>query len=124
MQPSFSGLLVTWAYLPHTTLPPGVTRPSSDTFTSMMVPRVITPRLVYAWPLGFFLMPMMASWKVAFSSGWVTCALFMRRPVGRMKRSYLGGLRVNPGGTKVTWKDVVWGEEGGDVGCEVLTAVV
>ena len=33
MQPSFSGLLVTWAYLPHTTLPPGVTSPSSLTFT-------------------------------------------------------------------------------------------
>ena len=33
MQPSFSGLLVTCAYLPHTTLPPGVTSPSSLTFT-------------------------------------------------------------------------------------------
>jgi len=29
-------------------------------------------------------------------------ALFMRRPVGRMNRSYLGGLRVKPGGTNVT----------------------
>ena len=27
MQPSFSGLFVTCAYLPHTTLPDGVTRP-------------------------------------------------------------------------------------------------
>ena len=33
MHPSFSGLLVTCAYLPHTTLPPGVTSPSSLTFT-------------------------------------------------------------------------------------------
>lgn len=33
MTPSFSGLLVTWAYLPQTTLPPGVTKPSSLTFT-------------------------------------------------------------------------------------------
>lgn len=46
MQPSFSGLLVTWAYLPHTTLPPGVTRPSSDTLTSMTVPLVTTPSCV------------------------------------------------------------------------------
>ena len=29
MHPSFSGLLVTCAYLPQTTLPPGVTSPSS-----------------------------------------------------------------------------------------------
>ena len=33
MHPSFSGLFVTWAYLPQTTLPPGVTSPSSLTFT-------------------------------------------------------------------------------------------
>ena len=43
MQPSFSGLFVTWAYLPHTTLPPDVTNPSSLMFTSMMVPFVMTP---------------------------------------------------------------------------------
>ena len=43
MQPSFSGLLVTCAYLPHTTLPEGVTRPRSEQLTSMMVPLVITP---------------------------------------------------------------------------------
>jgi hypothetical protein len=30
--------LVTCAYLPQTTLPPGVTSPSSLTFTSMIVP--------------------------------------------------------------------------------------
>ena len=33
MQPSFSGLFVTCAYLPHTTLPDCVTRPKSLTFT-------------------------------------------------------------------------------------------
>ena len=33
MQPSFSGLLVTCAYLPHTTLPEGVTRPRSEQLT-------------------------------------------------------------------------------------------
>lgn len=55
MHPSFSGTFVTWAYLPQTTLPPGVTRPSSLTLTSMMVPFVMTPRDVYDWPLGFFL---------------------------------------------------------------------
>eukprot|EP00964_Phaeocystis_antarctica_P100632 scaffold66230_cov42-Phaeocystis_antarctica.AAC.2 len=43
MQPSFSGLLVTCAYLPHTTLPEGVTRPRSEQLTSMIVPLVITP---------------------------------------------------------------------------------
>lgn len=31
MQPSNSGLLVIWAYLPHTTLPPVVTIPNSET---------------------------------------------------------------------------------------------
>jgi hypothetical protein len=38
MQPSFSGLLVTCAYLPNTTLPLGVTSPKSLTFTSIIVP--------------------------------------------------------------------------------------
>ena len=47
MQPSFSGLLVIWAYLPQTTLPEGVTRPRSAQLTSMTVPLVITPRDVY-----------------------------------------------------------------------------
>jgi hypothetical protein len=46
MQPSFSGLFVTWAYFPKTTLPPAVTMPSSDTLTSMTVPLVSTPREV------------------------------------------------------------------------------
>lgn len=90
--PSKSGLLVTCAYLPHTTLPPAVTRPSScggrrrvqqgeksgrpvigrslrtDTFTSMTVPLVMTPSWVYMGDCGFFLTPMIGSWKVALSS--------------------------------------------------------
>mmetsp|Transcript_48054 Transcript_48054/g.154009 ORF Transcript_48054/g.154009 Transcript_48054/m.154009 type:complete len:200 (+) Transcript_48054:113-712(+) len=102
MQPSFSGLLVTWAYLPHTTLPPGVTRPSSDTFTSTMVPLVMTPMVEYMGPLGFFFTPMMSRLKVHLSSGCVTCAFLKRRAMGRMKRSYFGGLRVNPSPTYVT----------------------
>ena len=47
IQPSFSGLLVTYAYFPHTTLPVYVTKPSSETLTSITVPLVITPKLVY-----------------------------------------------------------------------------
>ena len=43
IQPSFSGLFVTCAYFPHTTFPPCVTIPSSETFTSIIVPFVITP---------------------------------------------------------------------------------
>lgn len=35
--------LVTWAHLPHTTLPLVVTRPNSETLTSMIVPLVKTP---------------------------------------------------------------------------------
>merc|ERR1712159_900383 len=81
--PSFSGLLVTCAYLPQTTFPPGVTRPSSLTFTSMMVPLVKTPREEYMGPFGFFFTPKISSWNVALSSGWVTCAL-----VKRMKKSW------------------------------------
>ena len=61
MQPSFSGLLVTWAYLPQTTLPPVVTRPSSLTLTSITVPLVMTPSCVYSGEDGFFLTPMMGS---------------------------------------------------------------
>lgn len=44
--PSSSGLFVTWAIFPHATLPVVVTKPSSETFTSTMVPFVRTPRLV------------------------------------------------------------------------------
>lgn len=40
MHPSSSGLLVIWAYLPHTTLPDCVTSPNSLTFTSTIVPVV------------------------------------------------------------------------------------
>jgi len=95
MQPSFSGLLVTWAYLPQTTLPDGVTKPKSEQLTSMMVPLVMTPKEVYSGDCGFFLTPMRSSWKVALSSGWVTCAFLKRSAAGRINRSYLGGLRVN-----------------------------
>ena len=41
--PSFSQLFVIWAQRPQTTLPPAVTKPSSLTFTSMIVPLVNTP---------------------------------------------------------------------------------
>lgn len=43
IHPSFSGLLVTCAYFPHTTLPVGVTKPKSATLTSIIVPFVMTP---------------------------------------------------------------------------------
>lgn len=43
IQPSFSQLLVICAQRPQTTLPPAVTKPSSLTLTSMMVPLVRTP---------------------------------------------------------------------------------
>uniref|UniRef100_A0A2M4C634 Putative secreted protein n=1 Tax=Anopheles marajoara TaxID=58244 RepID=A0A2M4C634_9DIPT len=102
MHPSFSGLLVTCAYFPHTTLPDCVTRPSSEMFTSITVPLVITPRLVYIGDDGFFFTPIIGRWKVAFSSGCVTCALLNRSAIGRMKRSYLGGLRVKFSPTYVT----------------------
>jgi hypothetical protein len=39
MQPSSSGLFVTCAYLDQTTLPVWVTRPNSETLTSMTVPK-------------------------------------------------------------------------------------
>jgi hypothetical protein len=48
--PSFSGLLVTWAYLLHTTLPDVVTKPSSETLTSRIVPLVKTPALSVTRP--------------------------------------------------------------------------
>jgi len=57
MHPSFSGWLVTCAYLAQTTLPPCVTIPNSLTFTSIIVPLVITPREVYICDEGFFLTP-------------------------------------------------------------------
>ena len=74
IQPSFSGLFVTWAYLPQTTLPPCVTRPSSEMFTSRTVPFVITPKLVNIGEEGFFLTPMIGKQKVA----WKRC-FFERR---------------------------------------------
>lgn len=110
MQPSFSGLFVTWAYLPEThqhisfftlkhifkycidgktksqsdspqmTFPPCVTNPSSLTLTSMTVPLVMTPSVVYSVEEGFFFTPRMGKQNVAFSSGWVTCAFLNLRP--------------------------------------------
>jgi hypothetical protein len=59
-------------------LPPVVTIPSSDTFTSTIVPFVSTPSEVYSGDCGFFFTPRMGSWKVVFSSGWVTFALVIR----------------------------------------------
>ena len=47
IQPSNSGLFITYAYLLQITLPVYVTIPSSLTFTSIMVPFVITPKFVY-----------------------------------------------------------------------------
>ena len=72
MHPSFSGLFVTCAYLPQTTLPVYVTRPSSDTLTSITVPFVITPSVVYIALYGFFLTPSISRQKVVLSSGCVT----------------------------------------------------
>ncbi|KAF6769089.1 putative secreted peptide [Paragonimus kellicotti] len=60
----------------------------------------MTPRLVYMGELGFFFTPIIGSWKVAFNSGCVTFALRTRSPIGRMKRSNLGGFRVNVSPTK------------------------
>ena len=54
-------------------------------------------------PFGFFFTPKISSWNVALSSGWVTCALVKRKPLGRMKRSYFGGFLVKPGPTKVAF---------------------
>lgn len=53
--------------------------------TSMMVPLVMTPKLVYMVDVGFFFTPMMGRQNVAFSSGCVTCALLNRRPWKRQK---------------------------------------
>mmetsp|Transcript_19661 Transcript_19661/g.39855 ORF Transcript_19661/g.39855 Transcript_19661/m.39855 type:complete len:299 (-) Transcript_19661:181-1077(-) len=99
--PSSSGLFVIWANFAQATFPDVVTRPKSLTFTSMTVPFVTTPKLVYRALLGFFLTLRMSNWNVVLSSGCVTLAFFMRNPVGRMKRSYLGGLRVKFSPTKV-----------------------
>ena len=68
MHPSFSGLLVIWAYFPKTTLPPAVTMPNSETLTSMTVPFVSTPSWVYIGDCGFFLTPRICSWNVALRS--------------------------------------------------------
>mmetsp|Transcript_22621 Transcript_22621/g.30992 ORF Transcript_22621/g.30992 Transcript_22621/m.30992 type:complete len:128 (+) Transcript_22621:710-1093(+) len=94
IQPSNSGLLVICAYFPHTTLPDWVTNPNSLTFTSMIVPFVMTPSDVNNDDDGFFLTPRISKQKVVFSSGCVICAFLNLNPVGRMNRSYLGAFRV------------------------------
>ena len=85
MQPSFSGLLVTCAYLPQTTLPPGVTRPSSLTFTCSSRLQLTRTFLVCqsckleataqtveqslcTWVAGFPACPSIASWSDALWS--------------------------------------------------------
>ena len=47
MHPSFSGLLVIYAYFDKTTFPVYVIKPKSETLTSIIVPLVKTPKLVY-----------------------------------------------------------------------------
>lgn len=120
MHPSFSGLLVIWAYFPNTTLPPVVTIPSSETLTSITVPLVMTPSCVYMGDWGFFLTPRICSWKVALRSAnehgqqgllketlgyarCVTLAFLYRSAMGRTKRSILTGFRVKPSPTKVAF---------------------
>lgn len=63
----------------------------------------MTPMEVYMGPLGFFLTPIISKLNVHLSSGCVICALVNRSPIGLIKRSYLGGLRVKPGPTNVTF---------------------
>lgn len=102
MHPSFSGLLVTCAYLLQITLPPCVTSPNSLTFTSKMVPFVITPSPVYKEDCGFCLTPRISRKNVVFSSGCVTCAFLNRKPDGRINLSYFGGFLVKLSPTNVT----------------------
>ena len=78
IHPSSSGLLVTCAYFPQTVAPLVVNMPSAATFTSIIVPFVITPSDVYMLEDGFFFTPTMSKQKVVFSSGWLTCACLLR----------------------------------------------
>ena len=68
----------------------------------MIVPFVITPKLVYNADYGFFLTPNIGKLNVVLSSGWVTLHFLNLNPVGLMYLSNLGGLRVNVSGTKHT----------------------
>ena len=63
---------------------------------------VITPRLVYIGLEGFFLTPMIGKQKVAFSSGCVTWALFILKPMGLINLSNFGGFLVKLSPTNVT----------------------
>lgn len=94
MQPSFSGLFVICAYLLSTTLPVWVTNPNSVTLTSITVPLVNTPKLVYKELYGFLLTPTISKAKVVYNSGCVTFAFLNLKPVGLMNLSYLGGFLV------------------------------
>lgn len=87
IHPSFSQLFVIWAHRPQTTFPPAVTKPSSLTFTSIIVPLVNTPgycqkktfvsicrsvclpSCVYIGFCGFFFTLIIGSWTVTPSSG-------------------------------------------------------
>lgn len=109
------------AYFAQTTLPLVVTRPSSLTLTSTTVPLVMTPSWVYMGDCGFFLTPMMGSWNVACNSGCVTLAFFMRRAIGRMKRSIFTGLRVKLSGTKVAAHQLMVSAQDTTVGHDVRT---
>merc|ERR1719261_1774700 len=50
---------------------------------------------------GFFFTPKISKQNVAFSSGCVTWAFFMRSPDGLINRSYFGGFLVKFGSTNV-----------------------
>lgn len=58
LHPSFSGLLVTWAYFSRITLCVCcVTGPSLFTSLSMTIPLVVIPKVVYSGDKGFFFIP-------------------------------------------------------------------
>ena len=58
---------MTWQNLDHITFPVWVTSPKSPTFTSIIVPFVITPSEVYNLDWGFFFIDNIGSLKVALS---------------------------------------------------------
>lgn len=110
-QPSFSGTLVICAHLPQTTLPVVVTRPSSETLTSIMVPLVKTPSWVKRGLLGFFLTERMGSWTVTPSSGLEAKRIYVSTVSNILTRraSYNGEKRSAPFSTccatDSNWKD-------------------
>lgn len=68
----------------------------------MIVPLVMTPKLVKRLDYGFFLTESKSKASVVFNSGWVTLAFLNLRPVGLINLSYLGGFLVKLSPTKVT----------------------